>query len=77
MPATALVHFYTKKTLYGLLEEAGYRIVTTDFTTGVTDLASLRNARCTFLPEPIRVSSLSIDRRSRTRLTALGSKFKD
>ena len=37
------VHFYTKKTLYGLLEETGYRIVKTDFTTGVMDLASLRN----------------------------------
>jgi methionine biosynthesis protein MetW len=37
------VHFYTKRTLYGLLEEAGYRIVRTDFTTGVIDLASLRN----------------------------------
>ena len=37
------VHFYTQKTLYGLLEEAGYRIVKTDFTTGVMDLASLRN----------------------------------
>ena len=37
------VHFYTKRTLYGLLEEAGYRIVKTDFTTGVMDLASLRN----------------------------------
>jgi cytochrome c peroxidase len=37
------VHFYTKKTLYGLLEEAGYRVVKTDFTTGVMDLASLRN----------------------------------
>jgi O-antigen biosynthesis protein len=37
------VHFYTKRTLYGLLEETGYRIVKTDFTTGVMDLASLRN----------------------------------
>ena len=37
------VHFYTKRTLYNLLEEAGYRIVKTDFTTGVMDLASLRN----------------------------------
>jgi methionine biosynthesis protein MetW len=37
------VHFYTKRTLYGLLEETGYRIVKTDFTTGVMNLASLRN----------------------------------
>ena len=37
------VHFYTKKTLYGLLDDAGYRVVKTDVTTGVIDLASLRN----------------------------------
>ena len=37
------VHFYTKRTLYRLLDEAGYRVVKTDFTTGVMDLSSLRN----------------------------------
>ena len=37
------VHFYTKRTLYDLLDETGYRIVKTDFTTGVMDLSSLRN----------------------------------
>jgi methionine biosynthesis protein MetW len=37
------VHFYTKRTLYRLLDDAGYRVVKTDFTTGVMDLASLRN----------------------------------
>ncbi|MET0917845.1 MAG: class I SAM-dependent methyltransferase [Burkholderiales bacterium] len=37
------VHFYTKRTLYGLLNEAGYRVVRTDFTTGVMNLSSLRN----------------------------------
>ncbi len=37
------VHFYTKKTLYGLLEETGYRVVRTDFTTGVMQLDSFRN----------------------------------
>jgi len=36
-------HFYTKRTLYRLLDDAGYRVVKTDFTTGVMDLASLRN----------------------------------
>ena len=37
------VHFYTNRTLYRLLDEAGYRVVKTDFTTGVMDLSSLRN----------------------------------
>lgn len=37
------VHFYTKKTLYELLDEAGYRVVKIDFTTGVMNLASFRN----------------------------------
>lgn len=37
------VHFYTRKTLYSLLDDAGYRVVKADVTTGVMDLASLRN----------------------------------
>ena len=37
------VHFYTKKTLYALLNQAGYRITEIDFTTGVINLSSLRN----------------------------------
>jgi 2-polyprenyl-3-methyl-5-hydroxy-6-metoxy-1,4-benzoquinol methylase len=37
------VHFYTRKTLYSLLDEAGYRVVKTEVTTGVMDLSSLRN----------------------------------
>jgi len=37
------VHFYTRKTLYALLDEAGYRVVKTDYTTGVMDLASFGN----------------------------------
>jgi SAM-dependent methyltransferase len=37
------VHFYTKRTLYALLEASGYRVVKIDFTTGVMNLASLRN----------------------------------
>jgi methionine biosynthesis protein MetW len=37
------VHFYTRKTLYSLLDEAGYRVVETEVTTGIMNLASLRN----------------------------------
>jgi len=37
------VHFYTRRTLYNLLDEAGYRVVETEVTTGVMDLSSLRN----------------------------------
>jgi methionine biosynthesis protein MetW len=37
------VHFYTKKTLYALLDASGYCVVKTDFTTGVMNLGSLRN----------------------------------
>jgi 2-polyprenyl-3-methyl-5-hydroxy-6-metoxy-1,4-benzoquinol methylase len=37
------VHFYTKRTLYALLDASGYRVVKIDFTTGVMNLASLRN----------------------------------
>jgi methionine biosynthesis protein MetW len=37
------VHFYTKRTLYALLDASGYRVVRTDFTTGVMNLASFRN----------------------------------
>jgi len=71
-------HFYTKRTLYRLLDDAGYRVVKTDFTTGVMDLASFAKpcvARsCQGLSEPLR---LPIHRRSCTPLTALGYKFKD
>ena len=37
------VHFYTRRTLYRLLDEAGYRVVKTDFSTGILQLSSLRN----------------------------------
>ena len=37
------VHFYTRRTLYRLLEDAGYRVVKVDYTTGVMNLTSLRN----------------------------------
>jgi methionine biosynthesis protein MetW len=37
------IHFYTKKTLYDLLDQTGYRVIRTDYTTGVMDLASVRN----------------------------------
>jgi 2-polyprenyl-3-methyl-5-hydroxy-6-metoxy-1,4-benzoquinol methylase len=37
------VHFYTRRTLYNLLDEAGYRVVETEVTTGVMDLSSLPN----------------------------------
>ncbi len=47
------VHFYTKRTLYGLLEETGYRVVKTDVTTGVMELASMRNRALHFLAKAI------------------------
>ncbi len=37
------VHFYTKRTLFKLLDETGFRVVKTDFTTGVMNLASFQN----------------------------------
>jgi hypothetical protein len=43
------VHFYTKRTLFKLLDETGYRVVKTDFTTGVMNLASFRNRALHFL----------------------------
>ncbi len=51
------VHFYTKRTLYRLLDDAGYRVIKTDFTTGVMDLASWRNGALHIPPEPIPASS--------------------